>query len=228
LHTLVPRLHTGALTVSGRTVGELAAGARAADGVVVSELGSPIRPEPGLIIVRGTLAPDGAIVKLAGVNTATPRRFTGPAVVFAGEEEAIAALAGGLIDSGHVVVLRGMGVRGGPGTVFAAGFVAALNGAGLGGKVAVVTDGELSGLNSGLVVGQVMPEAADGGPLAGVEDGDVIVIDLNARTLDAEPVRQGRAVRAHEPGTDRGWLGQYALLVGPIQGGAVTRRPAHD
>ncbi|MFI6317077.1 dihydroxy-acid dehydratase [Nonomuraea sp. NPDC050556] len=221
LRALRPRLHTGALTVTGRTVGELADAADPPDGRVIRDLKDPVRPEPGLIILRGSLAPDGAIVKLAGVRDATARRFEGPARVFADEDAAIAALGEGLIHAGEVIVLRGMGVHGGPGTVFAAGFVAALNGAGLGGEVAVVTDGELSGLNHGLVVGQVMPEAADGGPLGGVEDGDLITIDLDARALDATPVREG-TVRpaAHESG----WLGQYARLVGPIQGGAVTRR----
>lgn len=148
------------------------------------------------MILRGSLAPDGAIVKVAGVGGAR-RRFSGPAKVFAGEDDAIAALGEGAIEPGDVIVLRGMGPRGGPGTVFAASFVAALNGAGLGGRVAVVTDGELSGLNHGLVVGQVMPEAADGGPLAGVRDGDAISIDLDARTVDAAPcVRASPSPRA--------------------------------
>ncbi|MFI7452843.1 dihydroxy-acid dehydratase [Nonomuraea sp. NPDC049714] len=226
MRTLLPRLHTGALTVSGRTVGELAAVARPADGMVLREPHDPVTPEPGLLILRGTLAPDGAIVKLAGVGAGTRRRFQGPAKVFAGEREAIAGLGDGTVRPGQVIVLRGMGVRGGPGTVFAANFVAALNGAGLGGQVAVVTDGELSGLNHGLIVGQVMPEAADGGPLAGVRDGDPITIDLDARTVDTDPVRQAGPVTSHAPGTERGWLGQYAELVGPIQRGAVTRRPA--
>ncbi len=225
MRTLLPRLDAGALTVSSRTVGELAAVARPADGKVLREPHDPVTPEPGLLILRGSLAPDGAIVKLAGVGAGTSRRFDGPAKVFAGEQEAIAGLGDGTVRPGQVIVLRGMGVRGGPGTVFAANFVAALNGAGLGGQVAVVTDGELSGLNHGLIVGQVMPEAADGGPLAGVRDGDTVTIDLDARTVDTDPVREAGPVMSHTPGTDRGWLGQYAELVGPIQGGAVTRRP---
>ncbi|MEU0156685.1 dihydroxy-acid dehydratase [Micromonospora fulviviridis] len=224
LRTLLPRLHAHALTVSGRTVAELADSARPADGDVLHALDNPIKPEPGLIILRGSLAPDGSIVKVAGVGNAR-RQFTGPARVFAGEDEAIAALNSGQIRPGDVIVLRGMGPRGGPGTVFAASFVAALNGAGLGGQVAVVTDGELSGLNHGLVVGQVMPEAADGGPLAGVQDGDQISIDLDARQIDAHPVRTGQPVRAGDSTAERGWLGQYAELVGPVQGGAVLRRP---
>jgi dihydroxy-acid dehydratase len=224
MRALGSRLHTAALTISGRTVAELIAGAPEPDGDVVHPLEKPVSDEPGLLILRGSLAPDGAIVKVAGLGAAR-RRFRGPAKVFAGEADAIAGLGGGEVEQGQVIVLRGMGPRGGPGTVFAAGFVAALNGAGLGGEVAVVTDGELSGLNHGLVVGQIMPEAADGGPLAGVEDGDTIAIDLDARRVDAEPVRAGAPVTAGDPGAERGWLGQYAALVGPIQRGAVLRRP---
>ncbi|WP_308798165.1 dihydroxy-acid dehydratase [Agromyces silvae] len=224
MRTLLPRLHGDALTVDGRTVAERAEVAREADGEVLRPLHEPIKPEPGLIILRGSLAPDGAIVKVAGVGSAR-RQFSGPANVFVGEDDAIDALGTGGISPGDVIILRGMGPRGGPGTVFAASFVAALNGAGLGGQVAVVTDGELSGLNHGLVVGQVMPEAADGGPLAGVEQGDVISIDLDARLIDAEPVRNGAPVRAGDPEAERGWLGQYAALVSPIQQGAVLRRP---
>jgi len=225
LRTLLPRLHEDALTVDGVTVAERATRARDADGDVLHTLDDPVKHEPGLIILRGTLAPDGSIVKVAGVGSAR-RQFTGPAKVFTGEDDAIAALGTGEIQPGDVIVLRGMGPRGGPGTVFAASFVAALNGAGLGGDVAVVTDGELSGLNHGLVVGQVMPEAADGGPLAGIEQGDSIRIDLDARLIDADPLRIGDPVHAGDSVPERGWLGQYAALVGPIQKGAVLRRPA--
>lgn len=225
MRTLLPRLHEDALTVDGVTVSERATLARDADGDVLHTLDNPVKTEPGLVILRGTVAPDGAIVKVAGVGSAR-RQFEGPANVFTGEDAAIDALGTGEITRGDVIVLRGMGPRGGPGTVFAASFVAALNGAGLGGDVAVITDGELSGLNHGLVVGQVMPEAADGGPLAGIEQGDTIRIDLDARRLDADPPRIGEPVRAGDSVPERGWLGQYAALVGPIQKGAVLRRPA--
>jgi dihydroxy-acid dehydratase len=224
MRTLLPRLHGNALTVDGLTVAERAGLAREADGTVLHTLDSPLKVEPGIIILRGSLAPEGAIVKLAGVGTAR-RNFSGPASVFLGEDEAIAALGAGAITPGDVIVLRGMGPRGGPGTVFAASFVAALNGAGLGGEVAVVTDGELSGLNHGLVVGQVMPEAADGGPLAGVRQGDMITINLEQRTIDVEPVRNGKPTAVGDASAERGWLGQYAALVGPLQRGAVLRRP---
>ena len=191
MRALLSRLHGDALTVDGRTVRERADGARDPDGVVVRPLDSPLKNEPGIIILRGNLAPDGAIVKLAAIGAAR-RQFSGPANVFLGEDDAIAALGNGRISVGDVIVLRGMGPRGGPGTVFAASFVAALNGAGLGGQVAVVTDGELSGLNHGLVVGQVMPEAADGGPLAGLQQGDLVTIDLDRRVIDTLPLREGK------------------------------------
>ncbi|MBT2523433.1 dihydroxy-acid dehydratase [Arthrobacter sp. ISL-28] len=226
MRTLLPRLHGDALTISGITVAQRAESALPADGIVLHDLDNPVKPEPGLLILRGSLAPDGSIVKVAGVGSATRRQFSGPACVFGGEDDAIDALGRGEIKPGDVIILRGMGPRGGPGTVFAASFVAALNGAGLGGQVAVVTDGELSGLNHGLVVGQVMPEAADGGPLAGVEQGDKITIDLDRRLIDAEPTRNGEPVQASDSKKERGWLGQYAALVGPMQGGAVLRRPA--
>ncbi|WP_069814246.1 dihydroxy-acid dehydratase [Streptomyces sp. TP-A0874] len=225
LRTLLPRLHQDALTVSGHTLGHLAQRAAEADGDILRRLDDPVRDEPGLLILRGSLAPDGAIVKVAGAGEAA-RQFTGAAKVYASEDDAIAALGENSIEPGDVIVLRGMGPRGGPGTVFAASFVAALNGARLGGRVAVVTDGELSGLNHGLVVGQVMPEAADGGPLAGVRPGDTVRIDLDARLIDVEPLRSGTPVTAGRPEEERGWLGQYAALVGPVQEGAVLRRPA--
>ncbi|MBY4213645.1 dihydroxy-acid dehydratase [Rhodococcus fascians] len=225
MRTLLPRLHGDAMTIDGTDVATRAEHARAADGDVLHTLEDPINDEPGLVILRGSLAPDGSIVKVAGVGKATLRQFRGPAKVFLGEDAAIEGLGNDRILVGDVIVLRGMGPRGGPGTVFAASFVAALNGAGLGGRVAVVTDGELSGLNHGLVVGQVMPEAADGGPLAGVREGDIISIDLDARRVDVDPARYGDPVKARGDNPERGWLGQYAALVGPIQQGAVLRRP---
>ena len=224
MRVLAPRLATDALTVSGSTVAEVLAAGLEADGDVLHGLKDPAAREPGLLIMRGTLAPDGAIVKSAGLGSA-PRQFTGTAIVFRDEDDAIEAIAEGRIRAGDVVVLRGMGPRGGPGTVFVASFVAALVGAGLGGAVAVVTDGELSGLNHGMVVGQVMPEAADGGPLAGVRDGDTIVIDIATRTVDAVPLRSGEPVHSRGEVREHGWLAQYGAMVGPVQEGAVLRRP---
>ncbi|GJD55079.1 dihydroxy-acid dehydratase [Methylobacterium dankookense] len=229
MRSLMPVLDTAALTVTGHPLAEQLAEAPAPDDSVIRPLDRPFRAEPGLTILRGSLAPDGAVAKLSAVP-AEIRRFTGRARVFEDENRAIAALGTGAIVAGDVVVLRGLGPLGGPGTVFAASFMAALVGAGLGAGVAVVTDGELSGLNSGITIGQVMPEAAEGGPLGLVAEGDVIAIDLTDRSLDLQVDAATLAERraAWQPPDHshlRGWLGQYAQLVQPLAKGAVLGRP---
>lgn len=217
------------LTVSGRTVGELLDEPFEIDEGVIRPLTAPLRTDPGLVLLTGSLAPEGALVKLAAVP-ASRSRFEGSAVVFESEEDAIDAIRAGGLRGGEVAVLRGLGPVGGPGTVFAAGFVAALNGAGLAPSVACITDGELSGLNRGITVGQVMPEAAVGGPVALVEDGDTIVIDLDARRVDLlvdDDVLADRRSRWHPPAqpTERSWLTFYRGLVGPLRRGAVLEVP---
>ncbi len=226
LMRLRPLLDADALSVAGATLGELLDAAPEPAGAVLGTLERPYAPEPGLLILRGSLAPEGAIAK-ASAFPPDRRRFEGPARVFGDEAAAMAALAAGEIAAGDVVVLRGLGARGGPGTAFAAGFVAALNGAGLADAIAVVTDGELSGLNRGITIGQVMPEAAEGGPLAAVDDGDAIEIDLDARRLDLrvapdEIARRLASRPLPRPAIDRGWLGLYARTVGPMARGAVV------
>jgi dihydroxy-acid dehydratase len=178
-----------------------------------------------LIILRGNLAPDGAIVKLSAVPSDL-RHFSGPARIFEDEDEAIAQLRGGGIRPGDVVILRMMGPIGGPGTVFACSFMAALVGAGLGDSVAVVTDGELSGLNRGITIGQVMPEAAAGGPLAVVAEGESIRVDLNNRRIDLQVSDLEIARRLSEWSLPErhlkpGWLAIYAQVVQPLSQGAV-------
>jgi len=176
--------------------------------------------------LRGILAPDGAIMKVSAVPGAL-RVFEGPAKVFEDEDAAIQELAEGRIRAGDVVVLRMMGPVGGPGTVFACSLMAALVGAGLGDEVAVVTDGELSGLNRGITVGQVMPEAACGGPLAVVRAGEMIRIDVPGRRIDlkAEDLEaRVKAWRFPERELKPGWLAIYSEMVQPIQGGAVLGR----
>jgi dihydroxy-acid dehydratase len=224
LAALGQRLELDALTVSGRKLGELLAEVEA-DSTVIRPYEQPFRAEPGLILIRGNLAPDGAIVKLSAVPAAV-RRFEGPARVFEDEDEAIAGLENGGVRPGDVVVLRMLGPIGGPGTVFAASFMAALVGAGLAAEVAVITDGELSGLNSGITIGQVMPEAAEGGPLAVVGDGDRISIDLSARTIsldvpEAELMRRLQAWQPPQRTLKPGWLSLYGQLVQPLSKGAV-------
>ena len=223
--SLQERLELGARGVSGRPLGELLREAPPADQRVIRPLATPFRPEPGLIILRGNLAPHGAVVKLAAMP-ADVREFEGPARIFEDEDQAIAELRQGSIAAGSVVVLRMMGPLGGPGTVFACSFMAALVGAGLSDRVAVVTDGELSGLNRGITIGQIMPEAARGGPLAVVQDGDRIRIDLHARRIDLQVGEAAIAARlsAWRPPVRRlraGWLSLYAQLVQPIEEGAV-------
>lgn len=220
-----PLVDGGALSVSGRTVGEVLAEPLAIDDQVIRTLDEPFAREPGLMVIRGSLAPDGALVKLAAVPAGI-RRFVGTAKVFEDESLAIDGLRTGAVQPGQVIVLRMLGPRGGPGTVFAASFMAALVGAGRGADVAVVTDGELSGLNSGITIGQVMPEAAEGGPLAAVRDGDTVEIDLNARRIELAVPAEEIAARLRDfkppvPQGRFGWLHLYGQLVQPLSKGAV-------
>jgi dihydroxy-acid dehydratase len=223
------RLDTSVVTVSGKTVAEILGEAPLPDERVIRPLDDPFKREPGLKIIRGSLAPHGAIVKLSAVPE-DRYEFEGPARVYEGEDEAIEGLGRGEIREGDVIVLRGLGPRGGPGTVFAASFAAALNGAGEAGSVAVVTDGELSGLNRGLIIGQVMPEAAAGGPLALVEERDEIEIDLRRSVInllveDAVIDARKAAWTPPPPTRERGWLAQYSRLVQPMEKGATLVQP---
>jgi dihydroxy-acid dehydratase len=223
-------LDTGALTVAGRTVGENLADATVADEEVIRPPERALGRRPTIVLIRGGLCPDGGIVKLA---VADDRRldFAGPAMVFDSPAQSLDAVRGGQVRGGEVVVLRGQGVTGSPGMGMASQLVFALDGAGLTGKVAVVTDGQLSGLvNKGIVVGEVSPEAAKGGPLALVRDGDMIRIDVPGRTADLdvpadELDRRKAALAASPPGqpTEVGWLSVYQRLVRPLPEGAVLR-----
>src|SRR3712207_5853723 len=223
------RLDTSAVTVSGKSVADILDEAPPPDDRVIRPLHDPFRREPGLKIIRGNPAPHGAIVKLSAVPE-DRYEFKGPARVYGDEDEAIEGLGRGEIREGDVIVLRGLGPRGGPGTVFAASFAAALNGAGFSGSVAVVTDGELSGLNRGLIVGQVMPEAADGGPLELVEEEDEIEIDLKRGIIDllvGDDVIDAREAAWTPPPTtrERGWLAQHSRLVQAVEHRATLVEP---
>ena len=214
-----------AVTVSGRTVGENLAAAQVVDADVIRDRDHPFALSSGLAIFRGSLAPDGAVVKVGAIPPELDA-FVGPARIFDSEEDAIDAIGDGRVQPGVVAVLRGLGPKGGPGTVFAAGFAAALSGAGLASQVACVTDGELSGLNRGIVVGQVMPEAALGGPLALLHSGDLVTIDVRRHRLDVDVTpeeldRRRAAWTPPPPPTERGVLTQYWHLVQPLSDGAV-------
>ena len=218
-------LHGDARTVTGRTLGEEVSHAVETPGQqVVRNIAAPLSPTGGLAILRGSLAPDGCVVKTAGHDQ---RVHTGPARVFDGEEAAFLAVEAGAIAAGDVVVIRHEGPRGAPGMPEMLAVTAALVGAGLGTSVALVTDGRFSGATHGLMVGHVAPEASAGGPIAVVRDKDVIEIDIARRRLDLGIAGTDLAARLrdHEP-TPRvvpsGVLAKYARLVSSAAVGAVT------
>ena len=221
-------LDTAALTVTGQPVARNLDGVTVADEEVIRPPERALGRRPTIVLIRGSLCPDGGIVKLA---VADDRRldFAGPAIVFESPLEALDAVRAGKVHSGQVVVLRGQGVTGSPGMGMASQLVFGLDGAGLTGQVAVVTDGQLSGLvNKGIVVGEVSPEAAAGGPLALVRDGDIIRIDVPARTADldvpaGELARRKAALQVRPDPKEVGWLSVYQRLVRPLPEGAVLR-----
>jgi len=220
------RLHVDAPTVTGRTVGEEAArAAEMAGQQVVRPADAPLKPAGGLAILRGSVAPDGCVLKLAGHKRTLHR---GPARVFDREEDAFAAVKDGRIREGDVVVIRYEGPRGGPGMREMLGVTAAINGAGLGSSVALITDGRFSGATHGLMAGHVAPEAAVGGPIAAIEDGDIIVVDVGNRRIDVElddAVIRERLARWSPPAPryERGVFARYARNVGSASEGAVLR-----
>lgn len=230
MKSLESLLFKDARTASGRTVGELLQDAAIQDQEVIRPAERPLSRRPSIVIVRGSLAPEGGIVKL-GVNDERTLQFHGQANIYHSREEALAGLAQGQIRAGQVVVMRGMGAKGGPGMAMASALVFALDGAGLSEQVAVVTDGQLSGLvNKGLVVGEVSPEAAEGGPLALVENGDWISIDVERRVVNLEVKARelaGRRARLKPfvSPPERGWLSIYQRLVRPLTKGATLLRP---
>ena len=215
-----------AMTPSGRTFGEEAARARETAGQqVVRPTAEPLKKSGGLVILRGSLAPDGCVVKVAGHERLSHR---GPARVFEREEDAMTAATRGDIVKGDVVVIRYEGPRGGPGMREMLGVTAALTGAGLGEHVALLTDGRFSGATRGLMAGHVAPEAAVGGPIAADEEGDTISFDIQGRRLDLEVpesvVRQRLARwRPPAPRYASGVMAKYVALVSSAAEGAVTR-----
>jgi dihydroxy-acid dehydratase len=220
-------IHEDPITVTGQSIGELATAATEADGQrVVRPLEDPIKSSGGLAILRGNLAPDGCVVKLAGHER---RRHEGPARVFDSEEAAMHAVTHAELRAGDVVVIRNEGPAGGPGMREMLAVTAAINGIGLGGEVALLTDGRFSGATHGFMAGHVAPEAARGGPIAAVRDGDRITIDVDARRLDVDldDDEIARRVAAYERPDNpdlTGVLAKYAALVGSASEGAVTLR----
>jgi len=218
-------LHEAAMTVTGRTIGEHAREATETEGQqVVRPLDDPVKATGGLAILRGNLAPEGCVVKLSGHER---RHQRGPAKVFEGEEAAMDAVLHGGIERGDIVVIRNEGPAGGPGMREMLAVTAAINGAGLGAHVALLTDGRFSGATHGFMAGHVAPEAVRGGPIGAVRDGDEIVIDVDERLLEVALDDDEIAARVRDyeppPPTDTtGVLGKYARLVGSASEGAVT------
>jgi dihydroxy-acid dehydratase len=213
------------MTVTGRTIGEEANAATETPGQdVVRPLSSPIKPTGGLVILKGNLAPEGCVIKVAGYDRVYHR---GPARVFDREEDAMRAVTQGMIHASDVVVIRYEGPRGGPGMREMLGVTGAIVGAGLGESVALLTDGRFSGATRGFMAGHVAPEAAHGGPIAAVEEGDMVVFDINARRLDvevSEAVLQERLSKWQEPAPRylSGVFAKYAALVSSASEGAIT------
>jgi dihydroxy-acid dehydratase len=227
---LEPLLDGDALTVTGKTVADNLDGVTVANPEVVRPIDRALARKPAITMLRGTLAPEFGIVK-TGIAERKVRRFSGPAICFSSSDDAIAALQKSNIRPGHVVVMRGAGVCGGPGMGGGSSRVVfAIDGAGLGEEVAMLTDGHLSGLVcKGLVVAEVSPEGAVCGPLALVNDGDTITIDLDARRCDLEVGAEEleRRRRDWQPPArqfDTGWLQLYRRNVGPLREGAVLTR----
>ena len=243
LRQLAPLLDLSARTVAGGTLGDAidaaslittgpsAAGAPAPAGLVVDEnvirpLDKPVATHPAIVVMRGSLAPDGAVLKRTVADDA-PLAFRGPAKVVRSRDEGVAAAKAGRFAAGDVVVLTGLGLRGSPGMGLTSALMFAIDGAGLSTSVAVITDGQMSGLvNGGLVIAEVSPEGAAGGPLGLVREGDMITIDVNARTVDLEVEASELAERRAElpplaAPTGCGWLSVYARSVAPLGAGAT-------
>ena len=222
-------LHGECLSVTGRTLGEEAGAAKETPAQeVVRKLNAPLKPTGGLVILKGNLAPDGCVIKVAGHNL---QNFSGPARVFDSEEAAFAAVEKGAIKAGDVVVIRYEGPKGGPGMREMLAVTAALVGEGLGDSVALLTDGRFSGATHGLMAGHVAPEAVNGGPIAAVANGDIITFDIPNRQLNVAltPAEiQGRLAswKPPSPRFSSGVMAKYALLVSSSSLGAVTTVPA--
>ncbi len=219
-------LHADERTVTGRTIGEEAADAAETPGQqVVRPLEDPLKQTGGLVILRGNLAPEGCVVKVAGYERTSHR---GPARVFECEEDAMEAVTAGSIEQGDVVVIRNEGPSGGPGMREMLLVTAALVGEGLGDKVALLTDGRFSGATRGLMAGHVAPEAPHGGPIAAVRDGDTIELDIDNRRLELdlpqdEIARRVAAWKPPPPKYEKGVMAKYARSVSSASLGAITR-----
>jgi dihydroxy-acid dehydratase len=229
LKNLAPLLNLSCATVSGKSVGEIAKSTPVGDVSVIRTLEEPIAKEGGIAVLKGSLAPDGAVVK-QGAVVPEMMQFTGTARVFDSEDAAMDYLFADKVVEKDILIVRYEGPKGGPGMRESLALTAAVTGCGLGEKIAIVTDGRFSGGTRNLSVGHVSPEAAEGGPIALVQDGDPIEVDLPGRTIDllvdeAELEKRKAAWQRPAPKFKRGWLARYERLVTSAAQGAVLEPP---
>ncbi|MDG0871639.1 dihydroxy-acid dehydratase [Paenibacillus thiaminolyticus] len=221
-------LHGECITVTGQTLRENVAGCDIADTDVIHTLANPHSEQGGLAVLFGNLAPEGAIVKVGAVDPSVGGRHVGPAICFDSQDEALAGIANGKVKEGHVVVIRYEGPKGGPGMPEMLAPTSQIVGMGLGAKVGLITDGRFSGASRGISIGHISPEAAEGGPIAFVEDGDIIELDLTNRKIELqvpdEVLEQRRAAwKPFEPKVKTGYLARYSKLVTNASQGGILK-----
>ncbi|MEC1177329.1 dihydroxy-acid dehydratase [Metasolibacillus meyeri] len=220
-------IHPNRPTIAGVTMGELVQNDHITNDQVIRTKDNPYSPVGGLSVLFGNIAPEGSVIKVGAVDPSI-KEFTGEAIVFNSQEEAQTAIDNGTVREGHVVVIRYEGPKGGPGMPEMLAPTSAIQGRGLGTKVALITDGRFSGASRGISIGHISPEAAEGGPIALVENGDVIVIDLPNRTINLQVSDEVLAERRQnlqpfEPKIKRGWLARYSALVTNASQGGVMK-----
>lgn len=222
-------IHPNRMTVAGVTIGELVKDYEITNDQVIRTKDNPYSPVGGLSILFGNIAPEGSVIKVGAVDPSI-KTFEGEAIVFDSQEEAQKAIDEGVVREGHVVVIRYEGPKGGPGMPEMLAPTSAIQGRGLGTKVALITDGRFSGASRGISIGHISPEAAEGGPIAIVENGDMIFIDLPNRTItlkvsDEELEARRQNLKPFVPKIQKGWLGRYSALVTNASQGGVMRIP---
>ena len=218
-------IHPDRITVTGKTMGELVAGHEITNPDVIRTKDNPYSPVGGLSVLYGNIAPEGSVIKVGAVDPSI-KTFTGEAIVFNSQDEAQQAIDDGTVQEGHVVVIRYEGPKGGPGMPEMLAPTSAIMGRGLGTKVALITDGRFSGASRGISIGHISPEAAEGGPIALVENGDIIEIDLPARTInlkvsDEQLEERRKNLKPFEPKIKTGWLARYSKLVAISSKGGI-------
>ncbi|HLR16170.1 MAG TPA: dihydroxy-acid dehydratase [Bacillota bacterium] len=218
-------IHPDRMTISGKTMGDLVKNHPITNPEVIRTKDNPYSAVGGLSVLYGNIAPEGSVIKVGAVDPSI-KTFTGEAIVFDSQDEAQEAIDDGIVKEGHVVVIRYEGPKGGPGMPEMLAPTSAIMGRGLGTKVALITDGRFSGASRGISIGHISPEAAEGGPIALIENGDIIEIDLPSRTMhvkvsDEELAQRRKELKPFEPKIKTGWLGRYSTLVTNASRGGI-------